>query len=84
MSTKDLSSKKLIILKGFLFLLITVLSSALLILRDPSLTTITLLVIAIWGFARFYYFIFYVITNYIDSDYKYSGLISFIKHLWKK
>jgi len=84
MSTKDLSSKKLIILKGFLFLLITVLSSALLILRDPSLTTITLLVIAIWGFARFYYFMFYVITNYIDSDYKYSGLISFIKHLWKK
>jgi len=84
MSTKDLSSKKLIILIGFLFLLITVLSSALLILRDPSLTTITLLVIAIWGFARFYYFMFYVITNYIDSDYKYSGLISFIKHLWKK
>jgi len=27
---------------------------------------------------------FYVITHYVDSDYKYSGLVSFVKYLIKR
>jgi hypothetical protein len=84
MINNNFSSNKLIILKGWLFLLIAVLSSVLLVLKDPSLTTIAILVIVIWSFARFYYFMFYVVTNYINSNYKYSGPVSFIKFLFKK
>ncbi len=77
----DITSKKLIAIKGALFLLLGILSGALLILDRPTKTTFLLLLITIWSFARFYYFMFYVITNYVDNDYKYSGFISFIR-LW--
>ena len=78
---RDIASKKLIAIKGALFLLLGILSGALLILDRPTKTTFLLLLITIWSFARFYYFMFYVITNYVDNDYKYSGFISFIR-LW--
>ncbi len=80
----DYSNNKLIILKGWIFLLIAVLSLVLLVLKDPSLATIAILVIVIWSFARFYYFMFYVVQNYIDRNYKYTGPVSFIKFLFKK
>ena len=80
----DISSKKLIALKGVLFLLLGFLSGTLLILDRPTITTLLLLLITIWSFARFYYFMFYVITNYVDSDYKYSGFISFIRYWLSK
>lgn len=76
----DITNKKLIAVKGLLFLVLGILSSFLLILDRPTITTFLLLLIAVWSFARFYYFMFYVITNYIDSDYKYSGIISFVKY----
>ncbi len=75
----DITSKKLIALKGVLFLLLGFFSGALLILDRPTITTFLLLLVTVWSFARFYYFMFYVITNYVDSDYKYSGFISFIR-----
>jgi hypothetical protein len=80
----DITSKKLIALKGVLFLLLGFLSGTLLILDRPTITTLLLLLITIWSFARFYYFMFYVITNYVDSDYKYSGFISFIRYWLSK
>ncbi len=80
----DISSKKIIAVKGTLFLLLGILSGTLLILDRPTITTLLLLLITIWSFARFYYFMFYVITNYVDSDYKYSGFTSFIRYLLSK
>ena len=80
----DISSKKIIAVKGTLFLLLGILSGTLLILDRPTITTLLLLLITIWSFARFYYFMFYVITNYVDSDYKYSGFISFIRYWLSK
>jgi len=80
----DITNKKLIAVKGVLFLLLGILSGALLILDKPTITTFILLLITIWGFARFYYFMFYVITNYIDSDFKYSGIISFVRYWLSK
>lgn len=44
------------------------LASAVLIAEHPNFKTIVLLMVAIWGFCRAYYFAFYVIQNYIDAD----------------
>src|SRR5262249_28583419 len=62
----DITNKKLIVLKGFLFLVAGVLASVLLIVEHPSLEVVLLLAIAVWSFARFYYFAFYVIEHYVD------------------
>jgi hypothetical protein len=81
---RDITNKKLIAVKGMLFLLLGILSGGLLILDKPTITTFILLLITVWSFARFYYFMFYVITNYIDSDFKYSGIISFVRYWLSK
>ena len=44
-------------------------------------TMLLLLAIAIWSFARAYYFAFYVIEHYIDGEYKFAGLWSFWMYL---
>ena len=81
----DLKSKKLICLKGFLFLFIMIMSSVLLIFEHPNFKVVMLLLLAMWGATRFYYFMFYVIENYVDENYKFSGIMSFVKYwLYKK
>lgn len=82
--TKDLKSRKLIILKAALFVVIGFTGAALLFLRDPSLLNLFLIVVSIWAFCRAYYFAFYVITNYLDPDFKYSGIHSAIRHLFSR
>ena len=77
----DLKSPKLIYLKGWLFLLILLVSIALLLLQSSSWSNVFLILLLIWSSARFYYFIFYVIENYVDSTYKFDGIISFIRYL---
>lgn len=76
---KDLRNAFWINLKGWLFLLIGIAAAALLFADLPTWRTAVLLALAIWGFCRFYYFAFYVIEKYVDSRYKFSGLISFAK-----
>src|SRR4051812_12459966 len=66
----DLTSAKWIYAKGFLFLLAGVVSSALLVVEHPNLKVLFLLVVAVWSFARFYYFAFYVIEHYVDPGYR--------------
>jgi hypothetical protein len=86
----NITDVKLLIVKGLLFLLLGVSSALLLILRDSSFTTITLLVVAIWSSMKFYQFMFYIITNYVDSNYKdnssdelFSGVVVFVKYFIK-
>ena len=69
----DLTNPRLIKLKGILFLLTGILSSALLLIYAPSLTVALLLGIAIWSFSRFYYFAFYVIQHYVDPSFRFAG-----------
>jgi hypothetical protein len=78
---KDLTDPRWIKLKGFLFLLIGLLASALLLIEQPDLRTAVLLAIAVWCFCRFYYFAFYVIEHYVDPSYRFSGLWSFARYL---
>ena len=78
---KNLTNPRWIKLKGILFLVIGLGSSALLIFEHPDWHVVALLLISIWCFCRFYYFAFYVIEHYVDPQYRFSGLWSFAKYL---
>ncbi len=78
----DLKSPTLIYLKGFLFLVLGLFAVGILLAKVGSLEVALLLGIAIWAFCRAYYFVFYVIQHYIDPQYKFAGLGSFLAYLW--
>jgi hypothetical protein len=78
---KDLRRPALLYLKAALLLAVGCISVFLLILRQPSVTTVVLIALALWAFARAYYFGFYVIERYIDPSFRFSGLWSVVKHL---
>ena len=63
---------------------ICLLASALALFLFPDLRLALLLGIAIWAFARAYYFAFYVIEKYVDPSYKFSGLISFARYFFSR
>ena len=52
--------------------------------RMKTLRLLLLLAVAVWCFCRAYYFAFYVIEHYVDENYKFAGLWSFVKYLLKK
>ena len=80
----DIKKVWLLYLKAFLLFLTGFLSSLLLVLLNFNFETIVLLLLSIWGFCRAYYFAFYVIQHYVDPNYKFSGLIDFVKYSLKK
>ena len=80
----DIKSPRLIYIKGFLFLLMGLMAVLALILENPNLRDAFLLVVAIWSFARFYYFAFYVIEHYVDPSYRFAGLWSFCLYLLRQ
>jgi len=77
----DIRSPRLLYLKGGLLLAIGLLASALLIAEHPSVKVALLLAIAVWGFARAYYFAFYVVEHYIDGTYKFASLLDFSRYV---
>ncbi len=79
----DIKSKKLILFKGLLFLVLGVFALVILAIDTQSLRAVALSLIAIWGFCRFYYFMFYCIEHYVDSSYKFAGLTSFLEY-WSR
>ena len=80
----DLKNSRIIIAKGFLFLVTGCIAVGLLIVDHPDVRTGLLLVITVWSFCRFYYFAFYVIQHYVDPTYHFSGLMSFLRYLWNR
>ncbi|MCE0482862.1 MAG: hypothetical protein LV479_01335 [Methylacidiphilales bacterium] len=70
--------------KAALFLLIGLISSALILFRLADWRMAALLVLAIWSFCRLYYFAFYVIEKYIAPSFRFSGLGSVLRYLWRK
>jgi hypothetical protein len=80
---RDLTSPWWIYAKAVGFVLIGLSASALILLQMPRWDVAIYLAISIWAFARAYYFAFYVVENYIDPNYRYAGLISFLKHFWE-
>lgn len=77
----DIKNPAILKLKGLLFLSLGSLAAGLLIVKSPDWTTLTLLLIAIWAFSRFYYFAFYVLHHYADPNFRYSGLLHLIRYL---
>ena len=78
---RDLRSTRAVYAKAALFALIGTISALLLVLRDPSLTTVVLIVLAVWSFARLYYFAFYVLERYVDPSFRFSGLGSVLRYI---
>jgi len=80
----DIKSRSLLYAKGLLFLALGSLACAIILHENPSFRTITLLVIAIWAFCRFYYFLFYVLEHYAGRNRKYAGILDALAYLLKK
>jgi hypothetical protein len=80
----DIKSPRLLYAKGAMFVLGGILASGLLFAEHPTVKVALLLGIAIWCFARAYYFAFYVVEHYVDPSYKFAGLTSFVSYLLRK
>ena len=80
---REIKSKRIICVKGILFLLCAALACAILLVEHPDLLTLAMLTVAVWSFARFYYFAFYVMEKYVDSTRRYSGLGALIRTLFR-
>ncbi|QDT88174.1 hypothetical protein [Gimesia chilikensis] len=78
----DLKSRQLIYLKGFLFLMILLIAGGLILFETRSWQIAILLLLVVWSSARLYYFMFYVIEKYVDSEYKFAGIGSFLQYLF--
>lgn len=79
----DITSHRLIWIKGWLFLALGIIASGLLIGMTLDVRVAVLLAISIWAFCRFYYFVFYVIEHYVEPDYKFAGLLDFLKYAFR-
>jgi hypothetical protein len=76
---RDLKSPAALISKGWLFLLLGLAASTLLLWEDFSLRRLALLTIALWAFCRFYYFLFYVLEHYAGRERPYAGVLDALK-----
>ena len=76
-----LANTRIILVKGFLFLFVGLFSLTLLASERLTLKETALIALAIWSFCRFYYFAFYVIEHYVDSAYRFTGLLSFARYM---
>ena len=79
----DIKSKKLIVIKGLLFMAIVFVSAIGIAIYCPRIEVFALLLILIWAAARSYYFLFYVLEKYVDPKLKYTGLIDLFKNMRK-
>jgi len=77
----DLKSKRVIVAKGLLFLVLIALSGGALFCLAPDWKTLLLLAVLVWASARFYYFLFYVLHAYVDPRYQYAGLVALVKSI---
>ncbi len=80
----DLKSKRLIVLKGWLFLAAELLAAAGLLLQSWSWRTAVLVGVLAWASARLYYFLFYVLEKYVDPSLRYAGVLDQIRALLRR
>ncbi len=80
----DLKNTKLIYLKGWLFLAILMIASGIVLYETRSWKIAALLGLIIWSSARFYYFMFYMIENYVNAKFKFAGVGSFVRYLLRR
>jgi len=73
--------KRWIILKAALFVAIAALCVFLLLATEDWRQEAVLAVILMWASARLYYFCFYVITQYLDPTFQFTGIVSALRWL---
>ena len=74
----DLKSKKWIVAKGVMFLVIVLAAAALVLVESPTIECAVLLALLVWASCRFYYFLFYVLEHYVDPTMRYAGLFDLL------
>jgi len=74
----DLKSKKWIVAKGVMFAGIALAMAALILIEMPSVELAVLLTLLVWASCRFYYFLFYVLEQYVDPTMRFAGLIDLL------
>ena len=72
---------RVLMLKGGLFIVAGLLAAVAILIEAPSLRVAALLAVAIWCFARAYYFAFYVVEKYIDPGHRFAGLFATLRYL---
>jgi hypothetical protein len=77
----DIKNARLLYLKAALFLAGGTLACTIILIDHPSWKLAGLLALAVWCFARAYYFAFYVIEHYVDPTYRFAGLGSFVRYV---
>jgi hypothetical protein len=78
---RDIQGKWLLHAKGCLFLFVGLLAAGSIWMESENIRTALLLLIAIWAFCRFYYYLFYVLENYIGREQKYAGILDALKFI---
>ena len=80
----DIRSEKWLWIKGGLFVVICLLSLGLLLLELSNTRQVVLVFVSIWACCRAYYFAFYVIEKYIDSRFRFAGLLYLPQYMWQR
>lgn len=80
----DLKDPRALYAKGLLFFVLGCLAGGLLLVEHFHWRTLLLLTICIWAFSRCYYFAFYVVQHYVDSEFRFAGLIDFFKYCMRR
>ncbi len=81
MMMRDLRNSRVIYFKAFLFLVGGFLAAVGLLIENPTAKTALLVALCVWCFCRAYYFAFYVIEHYVDPQFRFAGLWSFVRYL---
>jgi hypothetical protein len=74
----DLKSKRWIVTKGVMFAGIALAAAALILAEMPSVKLAILVTLLVWASCRFYYFLFYVLEQYVDPTMRYAGLFDLL------
>jgi hypothetical protein len=80
----DITNPRVLYVKAGLFVAGGTLASAIILLEHPSWKVAAMLALAVWCFARAYYFAFYVVQHYADPTYRFAGLLSFLRYALRR
>ncbi|WP_309386979.1 hypothetical protein [Cerasicoccus frondis] len=81
--SQDLSPRWIFV-KAALFAVILLMSSLIVVLDARIWVRAVVIMAVIWSAARIYYFMFYVIEHYVDSSYRFAGIVDCLKYLWRR
>jgi hypothetical protein len=64
--------------------MILLIAGGLILFETRSWKIAIMLLLVVWSSARLYYFMFYVIEKYVDPEYKFAGIGSFLQYLFSR